>query len=136
MTLLSILVRLRLRRISARSNGSFAQGAEQLSITPDAVISSSPFAFSGDQQSATGCTIISPMGILGDDDGWRSDVSRVLVQRLARSHGLIVEEQVNRWGKDRDFASRGSAMPFPFFDDRLNAALRGCKTLLGENSIH
>jgi len=39
----------------------------------------------------------------GDDDGWRSDVSRLLVRKLAKSQGLIVEEQVHRWGKNREF---------------------------------
>jgi ubiquinone/menaquinone biosynthesis C-methylase UbiE len=43
------------------------------------------------------------MSTFEDDDGWRSDVSRVLVRRLAKKHGLIVEDQVNRWGKSGDF---------------------------------
>jgi hypothetical protein len=32
--------------------------------------------------------------------GWRSDVSRALVRKLARRQGLAVEAQVNRWGKN------------------------------------
>lgn len=43
------------------------------------------------------------MSVFADDDGWRSNVSRVLFGKLARRHGLIVEEQVSRWGKLRDF---------------------------------
>jgi len=41
--------------------------------------------------------------VFAEDNGWRSDVSRALVRKLARRHGLIVEEQLNRWGKNRDF---------------------------------
>jgi len=37
------------------------------------------------------------------DDGWRSDVSRLLVRRLAKKHGLIIENQVVRWGESLGF---------------------------------
>ncbi|MEM7356021.1 MAG: class I SAM-dependent methyltransferase [Acidobacteriota bacterium] len=43
------------------------------------------------------------MGQLGDDDGWRSDVSRALIRRLARRHGLRVESQLSRWGENLEF---------------------------------
>ena len=43
------------------------------------------------------------MSQLGDDDGWRSDVSRPLIRKLAARHGLQVEAQFNRWGETGDF---------------------------------
>lgn len=39
------------------------------------------------------------MGQLGDDDGWRSDVSRTLIRKLAQRHGLRVDAQISRWGE-------------------------------------
>jgi len=43
------------------------------------------------------------MGQLGDDDGWRSDVSRSRIRKLAGRNDLQVEAQFNRWGKHQDF---------------------------------
>jgi ubiquinone/menaquinone biosynthesis C-methylase UbiE len=43
------------------------------------------------------------MGKLGDDDGWRSDVSRELIRRLAERAGLTVESQVQTWGQNGKF---------------------------------
>src|SRR5262249_24383731 len=39
----------------------------------------------------------------GDDDGWRSNVSRALVRKLAKKQGLTVERQLNRWGRHLEF---------------------------------
>ena len=38
---------------------------------------------------------------LGDDDGWRSDVSRKLVRQLVKKSGLTLESQVDTWDKER-----------------------------------
>jgi SAM-dependent methyltransferase len=43
------------------------------------------------------------MGKLRDDDGWRSDVSRELVCKLADRAGLGVESQVQTWGENGQF---------------------------------
>jgi ubiquinone/menaquinone biosynthesis C-methylase UbiE len=43
------------------------------------------------------------MGKVGDDDGWRSDVSGPLVRQLAENSGLQVEDQVQKWGEGEKF---------------------------------
>lgn len=43
------------------------------------------------------------MGKLGDDDGWRSNVSRALVCKLADRAGLQVQGQVQTWGDKKGF---------------------------------
>ena len=43
------------------------------------------------------------LGQTGPDDGWRSDVSRLLFRKLARRGGLRFDGQINRWGPRRQF---------------------------------
>jgi len=43
------------------------------------------------------------MGKLADDDGWRSNVSRQTIRRLATNQELRVEGQIQSWGKNREF---------------------------------
>lgn len=43
------------------------------------------------------------MGQLGDEDGWRSDVSLPLIRKLAKRAGLRVDAQINRWGARGEF---------------------------------
>ena len=43
------------------------------------------------------------LGRARDDGGWRSDVSRSLLRRLARRRGLSVDRQIDRWGRHGEF---------------------------------
>ena len=43
------------------------------------------------------------LGSTRDEDGWRSDVSRSLVRRLAARRGLRVDAQIDRWGEHGEF---------------------------------
>ena len=43
------------------------------------------------------------MGKLGDDDGWRSNVSKELFGRLAQEAGLTIESQVRSWGRNEEY---------------------------------
>lgn len=43
------------------------------------------------------------MGNAGDDDGWRSDISRERVARLVVEAGLTVESQVREWGGHKSY---------------------------------
>jgi ubiquinone/menaquinone biosynthesis C-methylase UbiE len=39
----------------------------------------------------------------GGWDGWRSDVSRQTIERIAKNAGLVVEYQVNSWGEENQY---------------------------------
>jgi ubiquinone/menaquinone biosynthesis C-methylase UbiE len=56
------------------------------------------------RESPTGSRIYNfiTINVFAEELGWRSDVSRALVRRLARRQGLIVEAQVNRWGENAE----------------------------------
>ncbi len=43
------------------------------------------------------------LGQTGDDDGWRSDISRSLFRKLALRRGLSVLKQIDRWGEHEEF---------------------------------
>lgn len=43
------------------------------------------------------------MGKLGDDDGWRSNVSGQVFGKLAEDRGLAVQSQIRTWGKNHEF---------------------------------
>jgi ubiquinone/menaquinone biosynthesis C-methylase UbiE len=43
------------------------------------------------------------MGRVNTHDGWRSNVSREMVRELAGDCGLIIEAQVDSWGKDKEY---------------------------------
>jgi ubiquinone/menaquinone biosynthesis C-methylase UbiE len=43
------------------------------------------------------------MGKVGDDDGWRSNVSQRTIRQLATHHGLRVQDQLQTWGKNNEF---------------------------------
>jgi len=45
------------------------------------------------------------MGKFRDDDGWRSNVSKQIVYKLAVSKGLEVEAQVQSWVRNNEFGS-------------------------------
>ncbi|MHB1326060.1 MAG: class I SAM-dependent methyltransferase [Thermoleophilia bacterium] len=44
------------------------------------------------------------MGKLRDDDGWRSDISRQKIVKLARKNGMAVQDQIRSWGASGEYS--------------------------------
>lgn len=49
---------------------------------------------------------IIPLGNIKGSIGWRSNVSKEIVKKAAKQYGLVVEAQVNSWGKNCEYNCR------------------------------